>query len=72
MAESSRTSEQNLLIQARLDKQAARKQVIGRIVPYFGLVFLFIFFTFFIFADILLNLLQIIDNKWLGDRIFFC
>lgn len=45
MAESSRTSEQNLLIQARLDKQAARKQVIGRIVPYFGLVFLFIFFT---------------------------
>lgn len=39
MAESSRTSEQNLLIQARLDKQAARKQVIGRIVPYFGLVF---------------------------------
>mgnify|MGYP000938235065 CR=1 FL=1 len=36
MAESSRTSEQNLLIQARLDKQAARKQVIGRIVPYFG------------------------------------
>lgn len=35
MAESSRTSEQNLLIQARLDKQAARKQVIGRIRPLF-------------------------------------
>lgn len=45
MAAMSRTSTENLQIQAQLDKQAARKHAIGRIVPYLGLVFLFVFFT---------------------------
>lgn len=45
MAALSRTSAENLQIQAQLDRQAARKQAIGRVVPYLGLVFLFVFFT---------------------------
>lgn len=45
MAELSRTSAENLQIQERLDKQAARKQMIGKFIPYLGLVFLFVFFT---------------------------
>lgn len=45
MAELSRTSAENLRIQAQLDKKAARKQLIGKFIPYLGLVFLFIFFT---------------------------
>lgn len=45
MAAMSRTSAENLKIQARLDQQAARKQLIGKFVPYLGLVFLFVFFT---------------------------
>lgn len=45
MAELSRTSAENLQIQERLDKQAARKQLIGKFIPYLGLVFLFVFFS---------------------------
>lgn len=45
MAELSRTSAENLRIQAQLDKKAARKQLIGKFIPYLGLVFLFVFFT---------------------------
>lgn len=45
MAAISRTSAQNMQIQAQLDKQAARKQTVGKVVPYLGLVFLFAFFS---------------------------
>lgn len=45
MAELSRTSAENLRIQAQLDKKAARKQLIGKFIPYLGLIFLFVFFT---------------------------
>ena len=38
-------SEQNQLIQDMLDKKAARKNLIETITPYFGLAFIFIFFS---------------------------
>ncbi len=41
----SRTSTENLEIQARLDKAAARRRLIGKIVPYMGLVFLLALFS---------------------------
>lgn len=41
----SRASAENLEIQARLDKIAARKQLIGKIIPYFGVAFLLMFFS---------------------------
>lgn len=41
----SKTSQENLAIQARLDKQAARKNLINNLIPYVGLVFCFVFFT---------------------------
>ena len=45
MAALGRTSSENLQIQARLDKKAARKQMLEKIVPYMGLVFLLAFFS---------------------------
>lgn len=44
-ATTSRTSAENLEIQARLDKVAARRQLTGKIIPYMGLVFLLVFFS---------------------------
>lgn len=44
-ATTSRTSAENLEIQARLDKAAARRQLTGKIIPYMGLVFLLVFFS---------------------------
>lgn len=38
--------EQNQLIQDMLDKKAARKNLIETIIPYFGLAFIFVFFSF--------------------------
>ena len=38
-------SEENLLIQEQLDKKEARKRLIGMIVPYLGLIFIFAFFS---------------------------
>ena len=40
-----RHSEKNEAIQAELEKKAARKDALGRIVPYFGLIFIILFFT---------------------------
>ena len=45
MADHSRTSEENLAIQAKLDAAAARKNMINNFVPYLGLAFTLIFFT---------------------------
>lgn len=45
MATNSRMSQENLDIQARLDKQARRKTLFGNLIPYVGLVFCLIFFT---------------------------
>lgn len=39
-----RHSDNNEAIQAELEKKAARKETINRIIPYFGLVFIIIFF----------------------------
>lgn len=36
--------DKNLVIQQRLDRKAQQKQLIGRIVPFVGLVFIFVFF----------------------------
>lgn len=43
--EVSRNSAENQRIQESLDKKAARKQLIARIVPYVGLVFVLVFFS---------------------------
>lgn len=45
MSSNSRTSQENLDIQARLDKQAARKNLFNNLIPYVGLVFCLVFFT---------------------------
>jgi len=37
-------SEQNLLIQERLDRKAAQKRLVSIFVPYLGLAFIFVFF----------------------------
>lgn len=37
--------DQQQLIQEQLDKRAAQKRVIGMVVPYLGLAFIFLFFT---------------------------
>ena len=63
MAATSRTSAENLKIQEKLDQQAARKQLIGKFVPYLGLAFLFVFFTavtggLFISPDNLSNMIE--------------
>lgn len=39
------TRDQELLIQEKLDKRAAQKRLIGMIIPYLGLAFIFVFFT---------------------------
>jgi len=38
-------NEQNSLIQEKLDKSAEQKRIIGMIIPYMGLAFIFVFFT---------------------------
>lgn len=45
MAAISRNSVENLQIQERLNKQAAKKRLINRIIPYLGLIFLLAFFS---------------------------
>lgn len=45
MSSVSKTSQENLAIQARLDQQAARKNVFNNLIPYVGLVFCILFFT---------------------------
>lgn len=40
-----RGNEKNLEIQKQLDKKAARKNMINTIIPYFGLVFVVVFFS---------------------------
>lgn len=44
-AENSRNSAENLHIQEELDKKAARKQLLSRIIPYVGLAFVLVFFS---------------------------
>lgn len=41
----SRTSSDNLEIQARLDKQAARKNLVQSLIPYLGVAFCLVFFS---------------------------
>lgn len=58
-----KSSAENLQIQARLDKQAARKQLLDKFVPYLGLAFLFALFTIvtkglFIQAENLKNMVE--------------
>ena len=45
MAVVSKNSAENLEIQARLDKKAARKNLIDNLIPYIGLVFCLVFFS---------------------------
>lgn len=44
MATVSKTSQENLAIQARLDKKAARKTLLENVIPYAGLLFCIVFF----------------------------
>ncbi len=39
------TNEQNLLIQQGLDKKAAQKRMVEIVIPFLGLVFIFVFFS---------------------------
>ena len=43
--QATRDSEHNLLIQERLDRKASQKRLVEIIIPYLGLVFIFVFFT---------------------------
>lgn len=45
MSSDLRSEKENLRIQAQLDSRAAKKNFLGRIIPYLGLIFLIIFFT---------------------------
>lgn len=63
MSTNSGLSDTNLQIQARLDKQAARKHLLSKIVPYLGFLFLLVLFTFvtsgrFLSIDNLSNLIE--------------